>query len=111
MSAACLKTSKRAAVPALINAVLEKTQYRDINGCCGLAERWAWSASTIMAWQRDQSADQRRSTESSTGQYQVQEFARHLGLPVDAALKTMAQYLPQLVDQASPNGVLQSHTR
>jgi len=38
----------------------------------------------------------------------VQEFARHLGLPVDATLKLLAQYLPDIVDKASPNGTLQS---
>ena len=40
------------------------------------------------------------------GNAQVQDFARQLGLPVDQALKTMAQYLPEIVDKASPNGVL-----
>jgi uncharacterized protein YidB (DUF937 family) len=38
----------------------------------------------------------------------VQDFARQLGLPVDQALKLMAQYLPDLVDKASPDGVLKS---
>ena len=42
------------------------------------------------------------------GNAQVQELARQLGLPVDQALKTMAQYLPEIVDKASPNGVLKS---
>jgi uncharacterized protein YidB (DUF937 family) len=36
-------------------------------------------------------------------------LARQFGLPVDAALKILAQYLPELVDKASPNGTLQSH--
>jgi uncharacterized protein YidB (DUF937 family) len=30
-----------------------------------------------------------------------------MGLPVDEVLKLMAQYLPEIVDKASPNGVLQ----
>jgi uncharacterized protein YidB (DUF937 family) len=42
------------------------------------------------------------------GNTQVQEFARHLGLPVDATLKLLAQYLADIVDKASPNGTLQS---
>ena len=42
------------------------------------------------------------------GNAQVQDFARHLGLPVDQALKTMAQYLPEIVDKASPDGVLKT---
>ena len=36
------------------------------------------------------------------GNAQVQDICRHLGLPVDQALKTMAQYLPEIVDKASP---------
>ena len=42
------------------------------------------------------------------GNAQVQDFARHLGLPVDAALKLLAQYLPDIVDKASPNGVIET---
>jgi uncharacterized protein YidB (DUF937 family) len=37
----------------------------------------------------------------------VQQIARQLGLPVDAALKLLAQQLPATVDQASPHGKLQ----
>ncbi len=40
------------------------------------------------------------------GNAQVQDFARHLGLPVDETLKVMAQYLPDIIDKASPNGTL-----
>ena len=40
------------------------------------------------------------------GNSQVQDFARKLGLPVDETLKTMAQYLPDIVDKASPNGTI-----
>jgi uncharacterized protein YidB (DUF937 family) len=29
-------------------------------------------------------------------------------LPVDQALKTMAQYLPEIVDKPSPDGVLKT---
>jgi uncharacterized protein YidB (DUF937 family) len=43
------------------------------------------------------------------GNAQVQDFARHLGLPVDEMLKLLAQYLPEIIDKASPNGVLQPH--
>jgi uncharacterized protein YidB (DUF937 family) len=43
------------------------------------------------------------------GNAQVQDFARQLGLPVDQTLKTMAQYLPEIVDKASPNGVLKAN--
>ncbi len=101
-----------AAVPALINAVLEKTQYHDVNGLVAALQKGglgpqvqSWLGSgTNMPITEEQ-------LKTVLGNTQVQEFARHLGLPVDATLKMLAQYLPQLVDQASPNGVLQSHNR
>jgi len=37
---------------------------------------------------------------------QLQQIARSMGLPVDQALEVVAKYLPQAVDQASPNGKL-----
>ncbi len=37
----------------------------------------------------------------------VQQIARELGLPVDAAMQFLAQHLPTAVDQASPNGTIQ----
>ena len=43
------------------------------------------------------------------GNAQVKDFARHLGLPVDEMLTMLAQYLPEIVDKASPGGVLQPH--
>jgi uncharacterized protein YidB (DUF937 family) len=37
---------------------------------------------------------------------QVKQIAAHFGIPVDAALKMLAEHLPTTVDQASPNGKL-----
>jgi uncharacterized protein YidB (DUF937 family) len=37
---------------------------------------------------------------------QLQQIARSMGPPVDQALEVVAKYLPQAVDQASPNGKL-----
>jgi uncharacterized protein YidB (DUF937 family) len=44
------------------------------------------------------------------GNSQVQEMARHLGVPVDAALNMLAQHLPNAVDQASKNGQMNPNT-
>ncbi len=44
---------------------------------------------------------------SVLGNAQAQDFARHLGLPVDQTLALLAKYLPEIVDKASPNGTLQ----
>jgi uncharacterized protein YidB (DUF937 family) len=38
---------------------------------------------------------------------QLQQIARSLGVPVDQALDVLAKYLPEAVDQASPNGQIQ----
>jgi uncharacterized protein YidB (DUF937 family) len=38
---------------------------------------------------------------------QVKQIAQHFGVPVDEALKLLAQHLPNAVDQASPNGTIQ----
>ena len=105
-----LGSIEAAAVPALINAVLAKTQYHDLNGLVAALQKgglgpqvqsWLGNGTNIPITE-----DQLKAV---LGNAQVQDFARHLGLPVDATLKLLAQYLPELVDKASPNGVLQPH--
>jgi len=94
--------------PALISAALAKTNIRDLQGLVaklqqgGLNEQvqsWLGNGKNLPV-----SADQLR---AALGNQQVQELARHFGLPVDAALKLMAEHLPTVVDRASPNGTLQ----
>ena len=59
-----------------------------------------------MAWPRLKPANQQDQLKAVLGNTQLQEFARHLGLPVDETLKNLSQYLPDIVDKASPNGTL-----
>ncbi len=97
-----------AAAPALINAVLAKTQYHDLNGLVAALQQGGLGTQ-VSSWLGNGTnlpitADQLKAV---LGDSQVQEFARHLGLPVDATLKMLAQYLPNIVDQASPNGKVQ----
>jgi uncharacterized protein YidB (DUF937 family) len=97
-----------AAAPALINAVLAKTQYHDLNGLVAALQKGGLG-NQVNSWLGNGAnlpitADQLKAV---LGDAQVQEFARHLGLPVDATLKTLAEFLPNVVDQASPNGKLQ----
>ena len=100
-----------AAVPALINGVLAKTQYHDLNGLVAALQKGGLDAQ-VQSWLGPGAnlPITEEQLKAVLGNAQVQEFARHLGLPVDATLQMLAQYLPQLVDKASPNGVLQSHT-
>src|SRR5580704_17173925 len=99
-----------AALPTLINALLAKTEYHDLNGLVAKLQQGGLGRQ-VQSWLCDGTnlpitADQLKAV---LGDAQVQDFARHLGLPVDATLKLMAQYLPGIVDQASPNGKLQPH--
>ena len=96
-----------ATLPAAINAVLTNTQYRDRlvdalqkGGLMAQVQSWLGPGANLPITE-----DQLKAV---LGNAQVQEFARHLGLPVDATLKLLAQYLPDIVDKASPNGTIQT---
>ncbi len=98
-----------AAAPALINGLLAKTQFGDLNGLVtqlqqnGLGQQvqsWLGNGANLPI-----TADELKSVLSNE---QVQEFARHLNLPVDTVLKLLSENLPNVVDQASKNGQLQS---
>ena len=93
-----------AALPAAINTVLAKTQYHDLNGLVAALQKGGLNAQ-VQSWLGPSTnlpitEDQLKAVLGNT---QVQDFARHLGLPVDATLKLLAQYLPDIVDKASPN--------
>src|SRR6202050_3534834 len=98
------------ALPALLSTVLAQTQYHDLNGLVAALEKGGLGPQ-VQSWLGNGTnmpitADQLKAV---LGNAQVQDFARRLGLPVDEMLKLLAQYLPEIVDKASPNGVLQPH--
>jgi len=102
-----LGQAESAGLPALINTVLAQTQYHDLNGLVAALEQGGLDAE-VKSWlgpgaNLPVTEDQLKAV---LGNAQVQDFARHIGLPVDQALKMMAQYLPDIVDKASPDGVL-----
>jgi uncharacterized protein YidB (DUF937 family) len=97
------------ATPALIAAALAKSDLGNLNGIVaklqqgGLGDEvasWFGSGANLPV-----SAEQLR---NALGKQQVRELAGNLGLPVDAALNVLSAHLPNLVDQASPNGSLSS---
>jgi len=99
------------AVPALLNGVLAKTQLGDLNGLVAQLQQGGLGTQ-VQSWLGNGAnlpvtADQLK---AALGNEQVQEFARHLGLPVDATLKLLSEHLPGIVDQASPNGTVQPAT-
>jgi uncharacterized protein YidB (DUF937 family) len=95
------------ALPTLVNTVLAKTQYHDLNGLVAALQKGGLNAQ-VQSWlgpgaNLPITEDQLKAVLGNT---QVQDFARHLGLPVDQTIKVLAQYLPDIVDKASPNGTL-----
>ncbi len=97
-----------AALPTLINTVLAKTQYQNLNGLVAALQKGGLNTQ-VQSWlgsggNLPVTADQLKAV---LGNAQVQEFARHLGVPVDQTLSLLAKYLPDVVDKASPNGTLQ----
>src|ERR1700721_3943096 len=101
--------AEAAALPALVNAVLAKTEYHDLNGLVAALQQGGLDAE-VKSWLGPGAnlPVTEEQLKAVLGNAQVQDFARHLGLPVDQALKTMAQYLPEIVDKASPDGVLKT---
>ena len=96
-----------AALPALINGVLAKTQYHDLNGLVTALQNGGLNTQ-VQSWlgpgaNMPITEDQLKAV---LGNAQLQDLARNAGLPVDEILKLLAQYLPEIVDKASPNGVL-----
>jgi uncharacterized protein YidB (DUF937 family) len=96
-----------AAVPALISAVLAKTNLGDLqglvnqlqqNGLGPQVQSWLGNGANLPV-----TADQLR---AALGSDQVKALAQHFGVDPDAALKLLAQHLPAVVDKASPNGVI-----
>jgi uncharacterized protein YidB (DUF937 family) len=94
--------------PQLINTLLARTQFGDLNGLVAQLQQGGLQKQ-VQSWRGPGAnmpitADQLKSVLDNS---QVQEMARHLGLPVDAAMNMLAQHLPNTVDQASKNGQLQ----
>jgi len=99
------------AAPALINSLLAKTQFGDLNGLIAQLQQGGLGPQ-VQSWLGNGAnmpitADQLKAV---LGNSQVQEMARHLGLPVDAALNMLSQHLPNVVEQASKNGQLNPST-
>jgi uncharacterized protein YidB (DUF937 family) len=97
-----------AAAPALVSALLAKTDIGDLQGIVAKLQAAGFN-DQVRSWLSNGSnlpitADQLR---SALGSQQVQQIARQLGLPVDQALVVLSERLPTAVDQASPNGTLQ----
>jgi uncharacterized protein YidB (DUF937 family) len=94
-----------AAAPTLIAAVLGKTNLGDLSGLVnqlqqgGLGDQvrsWLGNGANLPV-----TPDQIR---SALGDQHVRQLAEQFGVPVDEALKFLADHVPTTVDQASPDG-------
>jgi len=94
--------------PAVMSALLAKTNLGSLQGLVdqlqqgGLGDQvksWLSNGPNLKV-----TPDQIR---AALGSDQVKQIAQHFGGPVDEALKMLANHLPDVVDQASPNGTIQ----
>ena len=100
-----------AGTAAFVSQLLAKTDFGDLHGIVAKLEETGLGTE-VKSWLGEGtnlpiSADQLR---AALNNEQVQQIARHLGLPVDAAMNLLAEHLPTAVDQASPNGTLSGAT-
>src|ERR1700735_1294058 len=98
-----------APLPALINGVLAKTQYHDLNGLVTALQNGGLNTQ-VQSWlgpgaHMPLTEDPLK---AGLGNAPGQAFARHLGWPVDQTLAMLAKFLPDIIDKASPNGALKS---
>jgi uncharacterized protein YidB (DUF937 family) len=96
------------AIPALISAALSKTNLGNLQGLVAKLQQ-AGLDKQVNSWLGNGpnigiTADQLR---AALGNEQVRQLAQHFGVDPDAALKLLAEHLPNAVDQASPDGTLQ----
>ncbi len=104
-----LSDSGEGTVPDLISAGLAKTNLGDMQGLVAQLQQSGLGAQ-VQSWLGN-GANMPISPEqlqAVLGNEQVQQLAEHFGIPVDDALKLFSQHLPAAVDQASPDGTLQS---
>ena len=103
-----LSSAVAAQAPALISALLAKTNLGDLQGIVDQLQQ-AGLGDQVKSWLSNGpnakiTPEQLR---AALGSDEVKQIAQHFGVPVDEALKLLAQHLPTAVDEASPSGTLQ----
>ena len=98
-----------AAAPALIAAALAKTNLGNLQGVVNQLQQGGLN-DQVKSWLGNGANMQvtPEQLKAALGNEQVRQIAEHFGVPVDQALNLLAEHLPAAVDQASPNGTLQS---
>ena len=103
-----LSQIEAAAVPALISSVLAKTNLGNLQGIVNQLQQGGLGPQ-VQSWLGNGAnlpvtPDQLR---AALGNEHVRQLAQHFGVDPDAALKLLADHLPNAVDQASPQGHLE----
>jgi len=98
-----------AAGPVLIAEALKQTNMGNLQGIVNQLQQGGLGAQ-VQSWlgngaNMPVTADQLR---AALGDERVQQLAAKFGVPTDQVLKLLADHLPNAVDQASPNGKLNS---
>jgi len=95
--------------PAFINAALAKTNMGDLKGLVeqlqqggldGQVRSWLGTGSNMQVTPEQ--------IESALGNEKLQQLAAQFGIPLDTVSRLLAEHLPKAVDQASPEGTIQS---
>jgi uncharacterized protein YidB (DUF937 family) len=104
-----LGSAAAAEAPALISAALAKTNFGNMQSLVaqlqqgGLGDQvksWLGSGTNLQVTPEQ--------IQSALGSDQLKQLAQHFGVDSDAVAKLLADHLPAAVDQASPNGSIQS---
>ncbi|HYM30699.1 MAG TPA: YidB family protein [Candidatus Cybelea sp.] len=96
------------AVPALLSAALAKTNLGDLQGLANKLQQGGLK-DQVQSW-LGTGANQPVTSDqilAALGNEHVKQIADHFGVPIDGALKLLAENLPGIIDQASPSGKLQ----
>src|SRR5262245_38475237 len=97
-----------AEAPALISAMLAKTNLGNLQGLVDQLQQGGLG-DQVKSWLSNGpnmpiTPDQLK---TALGSDQMKQIAEHFGVPLDDALKMLSDHLPDVVDEASPNGTIQ----
>jgi uncharacterized protein YidB (DUF937 family) len=96
------------AAPALLSKALQQTDFGSLQGLVDHLRQGGLDQQ-VQSWLSN-GANLPVSTEqlrAALGDEHVRQLAQQSGLPIDKILELMSQHLPDVVDQASPNGRIQ----
>ena len=104
-----LGQTEATAMPALLAAALAKSNLGDLQGLAARLQQGGLG-DQVKSWLGNGANLPVRpeQLQAALGSEQLQQLAGHFGLPVDSVTKLLAEHLPTIVDQASPDGSLQT---